>query len=78
MHGKQEVSGSIPLTSTTNLLHHESASPGVHHQQSFQQQMFHRSTAVSASSRSSRGLGHYPFTVVTGVRIPYGTPNFSL
>ena len=25
-------------------------------------------------SRSSRGLGHRPFTAVTGVRIPYGTP----
>ena len=27
-------------------------------------------------SRSSRGLGHHPFTVSTGVRIPYGTPSF--
>src|SRR5690606_29626249 len=27
-------------------------------------------------SRSSRGLGHDPFTVGTGVRIPYGTPPF--
>src|SRR5690606_38252278 len=26
------------------------------------------------ASPSSRGLGHYPFTVVTGVRIPVGTP----
>ena len=26
-------------------------------------------------SPSSRGLGHYPFTVATGVRIPVGTPN---
>ena len=24
---------------------------------------------------SSRGLGHYPFTVGTGVRIPVGSPN---
>lgn len=24
--------------------------------------------------RSSRGLGHRPFTAVTGVRIPVGTP----
>ena len=24
---------------------------------------------------SSRGLGHHPFTVSTGVRIPVGTPN---
>ena len=27
-----------------------------------------------ASSRSSRGPGHCPFTAATGVRIPYGTP----
>ena len=26
-------------------------------------------------SPSSRGLGHYPFTVVTGVRIPLGMPS---
>ena len=26
-------------------------------------------------SPSSRGLGHRPFTAVTGVRIPLGTPN---
>ena len=26
-------------------------------------------------SPSSRGLGHHPFTVSTGVRIPVGTPN---
>ena len=26
------------------------------------------------ASPSSRGLGHYPFTVATGVRIPVGTP----
>jgi hypothetical protein len=25
---------------------------------------------------SSRGLGHYPFTVGTGVRIPVGSPSF--
>ena len=25
-------------------------------------------------SRSSRGLGHRPFTAATGVRIPYGMP----
>ena len=29
-------------------------------------------------SRSSRGLGHRPFTAVTGVRLPYGTPNLLL
>ena len=27
-----------------------------------------------AASHSSRGLGHRPFTAVTGVRTPYGTP----
>ena len=41
----QEVSGSIPLSSTKFL-----------------------------GSLSSRGLGHDPFTVGTGVRIPVGTP----
>src|ERR1041385_3989106 len=30
--------------------------------------------AASTSSPSSRGLGHRPFTAVTGVRIPLGTP----
>ena len=44
LHGMQEVSGSIPLTSTNR------------------------------KSPSSRGLGHRPFTAVTGVRIPVGTP----
>ncbi len=29
-------------------------------------------------SRSSRGLGRCPLTAVTGVRIPYGTPNKSM
>ncbi len=28
----------------------------------------------SFASPSSRGLGHHPFTVATGVRIPVGTP----
>ena len=45
LHGMQEVSGSIPLSSTKFL-----------------------------GSLSSRGLGHDPFTVGTGVRIPVGTP----
>src|SRR6187200_3286546 len=31
-------------------------------------------SAVDFSSPSSRGLGHNPFTVATGVRIPVGTP----
>ena len=33
-------------------------------------------SSCTYASPSSRGLGHYPFTVVTGVRIPVGTPIF--
>jgi hypothetical protein len=33
-----------------------------------------KATPKKFKSRSSRGLGHDPFTVVTGVRLPYGTP----
>src|SRR5690242_2951467 len=52
LHGMQEVSGSIPLTSTNpDVIHRRTQSP------------------------SSRGLGHRPFTAITGVRIPVGTPN---
>ena len=32
------------------------------------------STIFRSASPSSRGLGHRPFTAVTGVRIPLGTP----
>src|SRR5690606_5099498 len=32
-------------------------------------------TRVPTASPSSRGLGHHPFTVDTGVRIPVGTPS---
>ncbi len=32
---------------------------------------------LDPTSPSSRGLGHDPFTVVTGVRIPLGTPSFA-
>src|SRR5437763_4487029 len=52
LHGMQEVSGSIPLTSTK----------------------FRKVRCSSPGSPSSRGLGHHPFTVSTGVRIPVGTP----
>jgi hypothetical protein len=52
LHGMQEVSGSIPLTSTK----------------------FQETVYSSPGSPSSRGLGHHPFTVSTGVRIPVGTP----
>ena len=54
LHGMQEVSGSIPLTSTSKAV---------------------RSKVVLFKSPSSRGLGHHPFTVSTGVRIPLGTPD---
>ena len=53
LHGMQEVSGSIPLTSTTVV---EWMRPKV-------------------LTLSSRGLGHHPFTVSTGVRIPVETPD---
>src|ERR1700704_3533201 len=45
----QEVTGSIPVTSTNPR-------------------------TLQQKSPSSRGLGHRPFTAVTGVRIPVGTP----
>ena len=53
----QEVSGSIPLTSTKNV------------------EMFLKKQ-VQVMTLSSRGLGHHPFTVSTGVRIPVGSPSF--
>lgn len=54
LHGMQEVSGSIPLTSTSHPMNGSRMIP---------------------LSPSSRGLGHRPFTAVTGVRIPLGTPS---
>ena len=35
-------------------------------------------SAVLSGSPSSRGLGHRPFTAVTGVRIPMGTPKLAV
>ncbi len=32
--------------------------------------------SVQVLTLSSRGLGHHPFTVSTGVRIPVGSPSF--
>ncbi len=32
--------------------------------------------SVQVMTLSSRGLGHHPFTVSTGVRIPVGSPSF--
>ena len=45
----------------------------LHHNLSVDQRPIDRMMQVSASP-SSRGLGHHPFTVDTGVRIPVGTP----
>ena len=58
LHGMQEVSGSIPLTSTKDWR----SNAGFRW----------RAVQVVAKdmSPSSRGLGHHPFTVITGVRIP--------
>ena len=47
----------------------------LHHNLSVDQRPIDRMMQVSASP-SSRGLGHHPFTVDTGVRIPVGTPLF--
>ena len=83
----QEVSGSIPLTSTTDRWTPDPQSgtattmrraagrdfrgggskPGPPHGR------VPAATSVRRSP-SSRGLGHRPFTAVTGVRIPVGTP----
>ncbi len=54
LHGMQEVSGSIPLTSTIKVCNE---------------------SVVQVLTLSSRGLGHHPFTVGTGVRIPVGSPS---
>ena len=59
LHGMQEVSGSIPLTSTNRLA-------------GCQQRVVEEEDKIL--TLSSRGLGHDPFTVVTGVRIPVGSP----
>ena len=61
LHGMQEVSGSIPLTSTK-------VSKCSKEQDSKE--------SVQVMTLSSRGLGHHPFTVSTGVRIPVGSPSF--
>ncbi|VXB86352.1 conserved hypothetical protein [Pseudomonas sp. 8O] len=58
MHGMQEVNGSIPFSST-NLGSFGSARIDVS-----------RFTIRGFASPSSSGLGHRPFTAVTGVRVP--------
>src|ERR1700694_3051 len=42
--------------------------------QRFDPAYLHQSELAVPESPSSRGLGHRPFTAVTGVRIPVGTP----
>ncbi len=59
LHGMQEVGGSIPPGSTTSIIRPIEAT--------WEKFGFR-------ASPSSRGLGHHPFTVATGVRIPVGTP----
>ena len=59
LHGMQEVGGSIPPGSTTPDIRPSGCA-----------EQFDEIHA----SPSSRGLGHHPFTVATGVRIPVGTP----
>ena len=94
LHGMQEVSGSIPLTSTIFLRSGRKASQLQSWGEIINRWLFDKKPCVArlcfwcilqsfgsaryrkacSRSRSSRGLGHHPFTVSTGVRIPYGTP----
>ncbi len=61
--GSEEVCGSIPHGSTKFLhCNVRVVDKGAY--------------CTYSASRSSRGLGHRPFTAVTGVRIPYGMPIF--
>ena len=62
LHGMQEVSSSILLTSTNGF------------DTIFDVNGYWISPQVLTPS--SRGLGHHPFTVSTGVRIPVGSPSF--
>ena len=64
----QEVIGSIPFTSTKIVEKVQVFVAG-----------FKKACVGSSKVKtpSSRGLGHYPFTVGTGVRIPVGSPEFA-
>ena len=62
----QEVGGSIPPGSTN------------FHRAILQARSHGVTDATLYVSPSSRGLGHHPFTVATGVRIPVGTPIITL
>ena len=64
LHGMQEVGGSIPPGSTNVVRVCCTMS-----------WLAVTTCPGSTASPSSRGLGHHPFTVDTGVRIPVGTPS---
>jgi hypothetical protein len=68
LHGMQEVSSSILLTSTNFVSRREKMFFGFVKKP--------KSIGSKVKTPSSRGLGHYPFTVSTGVRIPVGSPAF--
>ncbi len=57
------VAGSSPVHSATNK-----------NDQGASRLLFYSAVKVVTGSPSSRGLGHRPFTAITGVRIPVGTP----
>ena len=67
----QEVSGSIPLTSTI-----VSRNEFYNSKLNCQNSRLNCKISVQVMTLSSRGLGHHPFTVSTGVRIPVGSPSF--
>ena len=64
LHGMQEVSGSIPLSST-NFTLQGLATPALKRSVLSADQLYRRFVSPSSS-----GLGHRPFTAVTGVRVP--------
>ena len=83
LHGMQEVSGSIPLTSTSIKSCRRAPACVPAQASRVGRKKLEVVVAVpvslpgcdsSTQSRSSRGLGHHPFTVSTRVRISYGTP----
>ena len=64
LHGMQEVSGSIPLSST-NFTLQGLATPAL------KRSVLSADQCIEGfASPSSSGLGHRPFTAVTGVRVP--------
>ena len=69
--------GSIPARSTINLINGcvgKLVTPGDCKSSALVHCWFKSNLIHQLMSRSSRGLGHHPFTVTTPVRIWYGTP----